>query len=152
MISENTEIDRALVLHRVSQARQVTTLCAGRIRPEALEQDDPVPAVVYGVVSSEPWHDLEGASGGAITRVQFNSYAESAAEADRLGLAIEDVLDGFAGRLGLGDEIVDVHDCTLDNNYRRFEQPRRGSRQWLYKRVKDFVVSHSKPLPSLQLE
>ncbi len=150
-ITEKTEIGRILAVHRVRASLAVTTITADRVRPDMLQQNEQLPACCYGVVSSEPWHDLEGAGGGAQSRVQFNAYALTREEADRLGAAIEDCLDGFAGMLGEGDEAVFVSDCMLDNDYPRVDPPSPGDNRWRYRRVKDFLVTHSKPLPTLQL-
>jgi hypothetical protein len=151
-MNDTNEIDVLLAVHRLLKAGQVTTICGDRIRPEVLEQGEILPAIAYSTITSDDWHDLEGASGEAQTRVQFNCYALTVRDADRLGKAVEDVLDGFAGRLGEGDEVVEVADCVLDNNYRRADPPTPGDRRWRFRRVKDFVVSHSKQLPTLQLE
>lgn len=151
-------IAKALRMHRLVRARQVTHLVGERIRPEELLESDVYPAIVYGIVTSDPQHDLQGSSGAAFTRVQFNCYGNTLDEADAVADAVEDVLDGFSGWLGeepeggADDERLWVDDCTLQNRYSRKTGARQGEGRGRVYVVVDFLVSHSKPLPSLTLE
>lgn len=152
MIGADNDVARALVVHRVAESARVRALVGGRIRPGVLDADDALPAVVYSIVSSQHWHHLQGAAGGGQARVQFAAYAYSAAEAADVAGAIRDALDGFAGRLGDGEDAIAVYDCTLDNDYERHDPPTPGDHRWRRRRVIDFEVSHSEPLPSHELE
>lgn len=132
--------------------RQATGLVEQRIYPDALPQTSKLPAIRYMLVSSDEQHDLSGASGYAFSRVQFDCYATTRRGANAVAAAVVDLLDGLTGELSdpaVPAVVVRVDDCTLDNKYDRIDPPPAGSDQRRYRRVVDFVVSHTTPAPSL---
>lgn len=151
-MNEKADISRALVVYRVAAALQVRHLVGSRVRPQHLEQGETLPAITYQLTSADPQHHLGGAGGEAFSRVTFSCYGRTADEATQVAGQVVDVLDGWSGPLGEGDDLVFVSDCTLENQYDRPEQPSPGGAHWRYKRVLDFAVSHSQPLPSLAVE
>ena len=100
------------------------------------------------VLTSFEQHHLGGSSGYAFSRVQFDCAALTRNQANEVGFAVADVLDGFSGHVGEGS-LVRVDDCVLDNKYNRRDQPPKGSTAWRYVRVLDFEISHTQPTPTL---
>lgn len=140
-----------LLASRLVAHAPLTTLVGERIRPHVLAQGDPYPGVTYGVLNTVPDYDLSGESGAAETRVEFAVYALDYDELNLAGNLIVDQLAGFAGFLGSGDERRRVYDCVRDNDYERTEPPAAGDARWVYRRVIDFLVNHSEPIPTLEL-
>lgn len=137
---------------RLLTGRQVTTLCAERIHPDALPAKCLLPAIRYEVVASNEQAHLGGASGYAFSRVQFDCYGVTRRDANQLAQAVKDLLHGFRGELSAatpGAFTVQVDDCVVDNQYDRRDPPSPASDAWRYRRVVDFQVSHTTPVPSL---
>lgn len=149
-MSESTNI-AVLLQKRVISDKRITTMISDRIRPSVLKQGDALPAIRYKTVFAENDYHLGGASGSAQTRVQFDCCSESYAESLRLSELVTDILDGFAGYLGTNDA-VHVYDCTIDNEWDTEEPATEGGNQVRYVRKTDFLVSHSKPTPSLTIQ
>ena len=151
-MNENTDIGERLRA-RLLSGRQVTGLVDDRIYPSALPQKSALPAIVYSIVSTDDQHHLAGASGFAFSRVQFDCHAATSRQAGGVAKAVADLLDGFAGQLSDPADpnafVVDVNDCSLDNDYERSDNPPAGSDERRYRRVIDFQVSHTKPTPTL---
>lgn len=88
-----TTIDRAFVGYLRSQAA-VAQLVQDRIRPDALAQDDTYPAMAFTLVSAQRDMTQSGPSGVAVSRYQFDLYAESAGQVQDLAAAMRAVLIG----------------------------------------------------------
>jgi hypothetical protein len=153
-----TNIAIALRKHRLLEAKQITGLVEDRIRPLVLLEGDDYPAIVYGIENHDPQHHLDGSDGFAFTRIMYKCYGETLDDAEHLAAQLEDVLDGFSGTLGSApavgddDERVYVSDCTLENGYHREIFRGAGEGRPRFFCARPFMVSHSKPLPSLTLE
>lgn len=142
-----------LIAQRLLEAKQVTTLCAARIRPDALPIGDPLPAIRYETITRVSDYHLAGAAGTAASRVQFDAVAATRREANALANAINDVLSGLGGvTLGADDDQQSVYDITRDNDYTRVDQPTAGGDSYRYRRVQDYQITHSEPVPSLELQ
>lgn len=146
MAAQDLEIGE-LLANYLAGAAQVTTYVADRIRPDALDVKDRLPAIRYETITATPWHNLQGAAGKGEARVQFDCYGRTRREANQVGKAVRDVLDGLA-RVTLSDSVT-VYDCVADVTYDRREPPGDGGQQWRCKRVIDFIVTHSEATPSL---
>lgn len=140
-----------LLANRLLQHTPLTTRIGDRLRPNVLDQGDAYPGVTYGVLNTTPDYDLEGESGSAETRVEFAIYGLNYDEMNLIGQLIVDQLAGFTGFLGTGDARRRVYDCVRENDYERTDPPAPGDKRWVYRRVIDFVVNHSEPVPSLTL-
>lgn len=147
MSNQNADIGELLQAY-LAESAKIKDLVGGRITPDAFEEGEGLPAIRYDVITSDDQHHLGGASGYAFSRVQFDCAATTRNQANQIGFAVADVIDGFTGYLGEGD-LVDVDDCILDNKYNRRDQPTPGAAAWRYVRVLDFSVSHTQPTPTL---
>lgn len=143
-MSEVTDIAVLMQQRSVTDSR-LTTRIGERFRPQALDQSDAMPAIRYELFLTEDWGSLEGASGEAQSRVQFDCCADSQSEANYIAELMEDLWNGFTGLLSA----VRVYDCTLDNKWDTLEAAAPGSDQRRYVRKIDFVITHTKPIPSL---
>lgn len=142
-----------LLVQRLLAARQVTTLVGDRIRPDVLPIGDTLPAIRYETITRASEYHLGGASGTATSRVQFDAYGRTRREANALANAVNDVLSGLGGvTLGDDDDQVRVFDLTRDNDYTRVDPPTAGSDAYRYRRVQDYEITHTEPVPSLTLE
>lgn len=147
----NSTTIAVLLAARLIQHAPLTTLIADRLRPQAVDQSDVWPAVTYAVMTTSPNYHLQGEDGSAETRVEFVVCSESYDEMNLIGNIIADQLAGFAGFLGKGDDRQRVYDCVRDNDFDRLDPPVPGDARWRYRRVIDFLVNHSTPVPSLDL-
>jgi hypothetical protein len=146
-VSVTTDIAVLMQQRSITDSR-VTTRVGERFRPQALDQSDAMPAIRYELFLTEDWGHLDGASGEAQSRVQFDCCADTQLEANDVAELMEDLWNGFVGYLGADDQ-VRVFDCTVDNKWDTIEAAAPGSDQRRYIRKIDFVITHSKPIPSL---
>lgn len=138
-----------LMAKRSLKDQRLTSIIGDRLRPGGLEQTDERPGVWYEITTATPFHDLEGASGGAASRVRFGCESYSKREANAIAAILKDLWDGFAQQYVDDDETVYVNDCTLENKWDTREQPAPGSSRWIYTRNVDFSVNHTEPDPTL---
>ncbi len=147
MSNQNADIGELLQAY-LAASPKIRNLVGNRITPDIFEEGEPFPAIRYEVLTSFEQHHLGGSSGYAFSRVQFDCAALTRNQANEVGFAVADVLDGFSGHVGEGS-LVRVDDCVLDNKYNRRDQPPKGSTAWRYVRVLDFEISHTQPTPTL---
>lgn len=140
----NSDIDD-LLQQLLRDDPKITNEVSDRIRPGALEQGEEMPAITYEVVSREPQTHLNGSSGYSFTRIQFTSHGDSKDQVKRVSKQVYNCLHGHSGEL-TADYRVD--DCMIDNEYDRRDPPRDGSSKFRYRRVQDFLVSHTEPVPT----
>lgn len=154
MSNETEQSDIAeLLAARLRQVGPLTTLVANRIRPDVIAQGETLPAVRYKTVADTSWYTLEGAAGEASTRVQFDAYGATRREANLVAHLINQALSGLAGvTLGEGDDVVEISDCVRDNKFDAIDPPPAGSDQYRRRRVQDYVVVHTEPVPSLTID
>lgn len=140
-----------LLAHRLASAGQVSTIVGDRIRPDVLAEGERLPAITYETVTLDPDYHLLGEAGTATSRVQFDCYALTKAEAVRIAAAIADVLAGLAGvtLTDAANNSAYFFDVVRDNVFDRRDPPAAGTDAWRYRRVVDFVATHTIPTPSL---
>lgn len=134
----SSEITIALA-EKLLSATAVTDIVGTRVRPLALDQTDEMPAVVYNLVTTDPWHGLSGGTYGARSRIQYYCYGDSLEDAVSVASAIMTELDGFRGEVGS----LFVSSSMLDNTYDMVDPPTKGSAAWRFRRVIDFTVCHN---------
>lgn len=86
-----------------------------RIYPVQAQQGIVDPHIVYFRVSEQEDYHLQGASGLNQTRFQFDSWAQTADQADTLARAAHDVLDGFKG--AVSDVLQQITIALARENY-----------------------------------
>lgn len=145
-----------LVAQRLGKAQRLTTLVANRIRPEVLKPKEQIPAITYETINVDDFYHLGGAAGEAQTRIQIDSYGRTRREANQVAFIVNDVLSGLGGvwlgEEGPADDRVFVSEITRDNRYDRRDPPTSGSDDFRYRRVQDYLVTHTEPQPTLSLE
>lgn len=146
-MDETTDVAE-LLAERLTRHAALRDLVGDRIRPDALEPGEELPAVAYKTTSTIPYQHLGGASAFAQSRVTFGAYGRTRREANRVAAQIRDALDGLAGPLGG----LTICDCVRDNDYAALDPPTPGDERWRRRRVVDFVVSYLEPTPSLEVE
>lgn len=70
-----------------------------RIFPGIVPQGETRPSVTYVEVSGQGDHHMEGPSGLASARVQFNAWADNPDDAYSLGLKLKAAIDGYKGTI-----------------------------------------------------
>jgi hypothetical protein len=75
----------------------VAALAGSRIYPNLVPAAASYPAIAYQRISGRRVHSQTGPSGLAAPRVQITSLAASYAQADALGQAVRQALDGYVG-------------------------------------------------------
>lgn len=71
-----------------------------RIYPSILPQNERRQSVTYQEISGQGDHHMQGASGLAQSRVQFNAWADNPDDAYDLALKVKAALDGYSGTVG----------------------------------------------------
>lgn len=121
----------------------VTALVTQRIYPQRLPQNPEYPALVFRRVSGPQVHNLAGAAGRAVPRVQIDCYAETYTQMEALADAVKARLDGFRGTMTTADSpalsfVVDT--CKLENSldFDESDVPNKT----LHRRAQDYMVNH----------
>lgn len=70
-----------------------------RIFPAILPQNEKRQSITYAEISAQGDHHMEGPSGLAMNRVQFNAWADNPDDAYDLGLKVKAALDGYSGTI-----------------------------------------------------
>jgi hypothetical protein len=71
-----------------------------RLYPLTLPQDPTLPAMTYQKISGFRFHDMEGASGLASPRFQFDIWSKSYLTSKNISDLLRKRLDGFRGTIG----------------------------------------------------
>ena len=85
----------------------VTALVDTRVSPVQRAQDESLPCVVLGIVSTVPQNHLNGAPTLDANRVQLDAYAETYADAREVATACRTALEAGG--------------CVMDNEFDAFE-------------------------------
>lgn len=75
----------------------LAALVANRIHWDVMLQGQPLPNIVMFVISGITDYTMQGPSGYAMTRVQFDCRGSTAAEARSVAQALQTRLSGFSG-------------------------------------------------------
>lgn len=116
----------------------ITDVCSTRITPDTLPKNQPLPAIVYSVISNIPAHHLGGRSEIAFARVQLDVYASTRDAANELGELIRLAVDGQSGAWGNHY----VRTCHMENDITDYEYPIDGSDSKRYMRTQDYLVNY----------
>lgn len=117
-------------------------LIGTRAYPDVLPQDVELPAVVVRILNDEPGETLSGHSSLEFARIQFDCLAESRQDAHRTADALEAVLDGYRGPIGIEEQHY-VRGAELDNRFDRFDRPTSGDDRFRYRTTVDMVLPYS---------
>jgi hypothetical protein len=106
-----------------------------RLYPLTLPQDPTLPAMTYQKISGLRFHDMEGASGLASPRFQFDIWSKSYLTSKNISDLLRKRLDGFKGTVG-SDVIQGVF---LDSERDFFEEDELLK---FYRVSMDFFIYH----------
>lgn len=98
-----------------------------------------LPRVTYQVISTQPWHHLQGTSPRERARVQINCWAATPAAAHTLADTIQAAMDSYRGTLSG----VDVRVAQIDNRQELPAAPSDGSEQATSRVALDFFITYS---------
>lgn len=94
----------------------VTAICSTRVYPLTIPQKAIYPAATITVISNEPSDTKTGASALDAWRVQIDSYAKTALQAQQLDSAIRTAIDRFRGTVTVtGDAAYFVDGIRYEN-------------------------------------
>lgn len=119
----------------------ITDQVGQRIGPDALDQGEQLPAIVYFVIDDVSNEDLSGAAVGvAHTRVQIEAWASTRKAANALQELIRKApLQGFRGLMSG----VFVNGVSRAGGVRdTHDKPTNGSSRHRYCRSADYIISH----------
>ncbi len=133
-------IEEAITAHIKANAG-LTALIAGRVYPTHMPQNPTLPAMVYNRISGERVQNMQGSSGLASPRFQFDCFARTYAEAKGVGEALRLAIEGFSGTMG-GVSGVDVNSCLLQSDQDGYEDDLQ-----LFWVTADYIVWHVEPKP-----
>lgn len=118
---------------RLAANGTISGLVSTRIYPLILPKSPTMPALVYHKVSGPRVHDLDGASGRALPRIQIDSWADTYTGAQALAAAVRGSLDGYNGLLTTIRATF-----KLDNEIDDYEEDTK-----LYRVIQDYIISHT---------
>lgn len=129
---------------RLLSQTAVTDIVGTRIHPQWRPQDGALAAITLQRISEDHVHNLEGGAGLARPRIQVDCWSSKYSEAQSLGEAVREALQGFTGTV----DSVTIHSCLLDNRADLFEPPKDGSDKGIYHIALDFQLIYGESIPS----
>lgn len=135
-----TTIEEALFAHLTANAG-VTALVSTRVYPVQMPQNPTLPAIVYNRISGERVQHMQGSSGLASPRIQFDCFAKTYAVAKAVAEALRLAIEGFSGTMG-GVNGPDVNSCLLQSDSDGYEDDLE-----VYWVSVDYIVWHTEPKP-----
>lgn len=84
----------AIIYGALAADSTLAALVASRIYPETAPDEADLPLVVYTIRAGE---EVQGSLAMRSTQITANCYAESDSDAESVGQAVRDVLEGFDG-------------------------------------------------------
>ena len=127
------------MITRLEAVTGVTDLVGTRIYPNLLPQSPTYPALTYQQVSGPRIESLQGHSGLAHPRFEFNAFAETYIEARDIIEQVRLALEGFSGTV----DSVDIDGINLLDS-RDFFEDSLG----VHRRDMDFEVWHHEAVPA----
>jgi hypothetical protein len=137
-----SNIGEALRTKLLSYA-SVSSLVGTRMRPDALEQGSPIPAIVFYCTDTQRDHMLSGVGKSAHARFRFECYAKTRTECGNISRAIRETgIDAFRG-------VVSSYTfCGIDydsgDEYQQ-EPPTDGNQEHRYIVSFDLLVHYKEP-------
>ena len=122
----------------------ITALVSQRIRPDALTEDETLPAIVYQEGGTEHEETVAAAGGIVHARVYVDCIDDSRADANTLAETVRTQLHGFRGTLGSAT----VLGCDLLDRVKDYEPPADGSDDGRYVTTLTFRITASETVPT----
>lgn len=122
----------------------VTDEVSTRIRPDALVQDETLPALVIQETSSDHEELLNGAGGISHSSITIACYAATRIKADQVAEIIRQVLHGYTGSAGSQT----IQASQLEDRAVGYLVPNDGSDVGLYVNSLDFRITFTETIPT----
>lgn len=119
-----------------------------RVYPLRAPQGAARPYIVYGRSEGGHEHHLMGASGLAIGGVEVTAYCDDYDQAAALGESMRDALDGFRGRVAIGNDVVNIRMLNLINDDDGMDPPQDSSDEPIYWVSHDYRVAELETAPT----
>lgn len=101
----------------------------------------PLPYLTWQKIDNVHTHHQGGASGLANPRYQFDIYAVSEAEAERIMQVFRKELDMFRGEMGDTTK-TPVRLIAIDSDSEQYQPPKDGTQEGAHRSTADFLVWH----------
>jgi len=142
-IAAGSTLDEALWSHVLGDAN-VSAIIGQRFFPDAIPQNEQIPAAVYQQISSVADETLDGASGLTFARYQISAWAATRREAKTLAEAIRFRLQSFRGDMG----DVSVQDVSLIDRRDGYEPAVQNAQQSRHGVQLDFQIWFTETVPT----
>ena len=124
----------------------VTNIVSTRIYPHHLPPNNTTyPVLTHQMISNNHDHNLDGAAGNTVARVQIDCWGLKLSDVETLAEAVRNVLQGYSGAMGT----VDVGFVQLLNELDLSESPKDASSVYLYRRMQEYSIKHAETIPSI---
>lgn len=133
-----------LIRTKLAATTAVTDLVSTRIRPDALVQNDTLPAIAYVEPTSEHMHGLAGVEGTVVGTVSVGCFDSTRIGANALAEQVRLALDCFRGTIGTDY----VKSILLIDRLKQYEVPVDGSDSGRYITTLTFEVVTSETIPT----
>ena len=129
---------------KLASESSVTDLVGDRIRPDALVQNDTLPAIAYVESTSIHEHGLAGVEGTVTGTVEVGCFDSKRIGANNLAEKVRLALDCFRGSVG-SDYVKSI---LLTDRTKEYDIPVDGSDAGRYVVTLDFDMVTSETIPS----
>lgn len=121
----------------------VTNEVGSRIRPDALIENETMPALVIQETASDHEEQLSGAGGISQSSVTIACYSNTRMEADSVAEIVRQVLHGYTG--AAGNETI--QSSQLEDRANGYMTPVDGGDVGLYFNNLDFRITFTETIP-----
>ena len=122
----------------------VTDIVSTRVRPDALTQEEALPAVAYQETDTTHEQHLTAAAGILHARLHLDCYADTRRGANSLAETIRTQLHGYRGSAGSATILA----CELVNRTKGYDPPPDGSDDGRYVTSLAFRITAEETAPS----
>lgn len=130
-----------------STKASIIALVGTRIYASVAPSAPTYPYITFQVISNNPEHYMQGASGITSVQLQVDAWAFLVSEQQAISEVLRNALDGFKGLMGT--ELLDIRKCFLENR-NTFEEPdKQGKNLPVHRASLDFTIWHVESLPTL---
>lgn len=122
----------------ITSSAAFTALAGPRLYPVLLPDDSPLPAATYQRISTKALYTLDDRVNLTQARFQFDTWANTYADAKNLMAAINTTIDNFSGSLSDGTQVFGVQ---LYSSTDLYEQEAR-----IYRVTADYTIQYADAL------
>jgi len=129
----------------LTNSTPLAALVSNRIYPQTAPTSAALPYIVYSRIDGAHLHCFGGAAGIATARFQFMAWSSTSDNAEEIGEALRNRMDGLGNTTWGAFSILTVF---LENEVDQITTPEHGEEQGVFAGLQDYLISYRESVPS----